>query len=65
MDTWTRGHVEMLKLGEMGVVDISPSSPQFEELVLYMKLPTILVIGLQKPYTKTEEGAGLELYDVY
>jgi hypothetical protein len=65
MDKWTCGHVEMLKLGEMGVVDIFPSSPQFEKLVLYIKLLTILVIGLRKPYTKMEEGAGLELYDVY
>jgi hypothetical protein len=29
-----------------------PSSPQSEKLVLYIPLPTIVVIGLQKPYTK-------------
>jgi hypothetical protein len=35
---------------------VSPSSPQSEKLVPYILLPTIVVIDLRKPYTKTEVG---------
>jgi hypothetical protein len=44
---------------------VLPSSSQLEKLVPYILLPTIVVIGLQKPCTKREVGAGLELIDVY
>ncbi len=41
------------------------SSTQWEKLVQYIPLPTIVVIGLRKSYTKMEVGAGLELINVY
>ncbi len=45
------------------VLLVSPSLPQSEKLVPHIPLLTIVVIGFQKPYTKTEEGTGLELND--
>jgi hypothetical protein len=47
------------------LISLLPSLPQSEKLVLYVLLLTIVVIGLQKHYTNTEVGAGLELYHVY
>jgi hypothetical protein len=45
------------------------STLQFCDWGRQMKLnflfPSDTVIGLQKPYTKTEVGTSLELYDVY
>jgi hypothetical protein len=42
-----------------------PPRPQLVKLVPYIPLPSIVVIGLRKPYTKTEVGTGLVIYDVY
>jgi hypothetical protein len=39
--------------------------PSSEKLVLFIPLLTIVVIGFQKLYIKTEVGAGLALNDVY
>ncbi len=45
--------------------NILPSSSQSEKLALYIKLLTIVLIGLWKPYTKTEVGADIEMYNIY
>ncbi len=47
------------------VPHVSRSLPQSEKLVPYISLLTIRVLWLCKPYTKIEEGTGLELSDVY
>jgi hypothetical protein len=46
-------------------INVSPSLPPIEKLVPYILLPAIVVIDLRKPYTKTEVGTGIEMYDVY
>jgi hypothetical protein len=40
-------------------LSVSLSSPQSEKLVPDIPLPTLGIIGFQKPYTKMEVGAGL------
>jgi hypothetical protein len=46
------------------IIIVSPFLSQSEKLILYIPFPAIVVVSLQKPCTKTEVGAGLELYDV-
>jgi hypothetical protein len=45
--------------------NVSPSSSQSEKFASYIQLLTIVLIGLRKPYTTTEVGAGIEMYNVY
>jgi hypothetical protein len=47
------------------VGSVSPSLPQSEKFVQYILLLTIVVIGLRKPCTKIEVGAGIELNYMY
>jgi hypothetical protein len=46
------------------IIIVSPFLSQSEKLTLCIPLPAFGVVSLQKPCTKTEVGAGLELYNV-